>query len=290
MAGTTFPTGPDGAFTDEPGIVNGIPASGGGGALYYLVADGMEYGSQAGLYHAALAHSEPYAARSPTEADLGLTPGELIGSFAWWSINASANAQRAQGSVWTYLTNGGIGQTSNAGMTTLALVDGSPESEELGVVTYLTGGNLGVIWSLQGLLAADPASFLDTGMPYPVAEWIKTEAAVSAPTRTVEITVSTESGVYWSGSIVLPATIPGLLPGDPARTYSLQSVSYMSARADYFSGDGGFDAYALYVDDLFATFDTPPLRKFPRHDGRGMSPARRGYPPTPAPRLIGGAP
>jgi hypothetical protein len=289
MAGTEFPSGPDGAFVDEPGVVTGIPSAATPGAQYYLVAGGI-IDTQAGLYHGSLTHSDPFSARSPTEADLGLAASDLIGSFAWWSINAeTTSARRAFGSVWTYLTNDGIGQTSNSGMTTVALLDGVPASEELGVVTYLVGGNLGVIWSFQGFLVSDPDSFLDTGLTYPIAEWIKTEATVSAPARSVQITVSTEAGVYWSGSVVLPATLPGLMPGDPDRTYSLQSVSHMTARADYFTGYGGFPAYALYVDDLFATFDPPPLRKYRRFDGRGMSQVARGR-PNPAPRLYRGQP
>jgi len=45
------------------------------------------------------------------------------------------------------------------------------------------------------------------------------------------------------------------------------------------------------VDSMeYVTPSVSPLRKYPRHDGRGMSPVRRGYPPVPAPRLIGGQP
>lgn len=291
MAGTEFPSGPDGAYVDEPGVVNGIPFAlfPIPGAQHYPVAGGS-VDTPAGVYHGAIAHSEPFSARAPTETDLGMAAADLAGSLAWWSIKAASSAaKQASGSVWTYLTNGGGGQTTNSGMTTQALIDGVQTGEELGDVTYMASGNLAVYWSIQGALAGDPASFVDTGLPYPIAEWVKSEITVSAPTRTVGVTVSTEAGPYWSGSAVLPPTLPGLAPGDPLRSYSLQSVSYMSARADYFTGFGGFDAYTMYVDDLFAIFDTPPLRKYPRHDGRGMSPVRRGYPVN-SPRLMGGAP
>jgi hypothetical protein len=46
----------------------------------------------------------------------------------------------------------------------------------------------------------------------------------------------------------------------------------------------------VYEWQLIAVVIDSPLRKYPRHDGRGMSPVRRGYPPNPAPRLIGGQP
>jgi len=45
------------------------------------------------------------------------------------------------------------------------------------------------------------------------------------------------------------------------------------------------------VDNMeFVTPSSVPLRQYPRFDGLGMSPVRRGYPPNPAPRLIGGQP
>jgi len=92
---------------------------------------------------------------------------------------------------------------------------------------------------------------------------------------------------WWMGPADIayygPAWIEALAAGAWVIPYS---QNHEFGEPDWTSTVKIWDLWLIVEDEVTTT----PLRKYPRRDGRGMSPVRRGYPLTPAPRLIGGQP